>query len=111
MNISQLRDLARPHAASIHHVLCSDEALRGFHAAHPAIPQADAANNALRADLHAEADGTAALRHNLSVGPPSLEQIAFSVQTASGSYDRPGLGVTVLSRVLDGPRRIWHNLT
>ena len=58
-----------------------------------------------------QTDGTAALRHNLSVGPPSLEQIAFSVQTASGSYDRPGLGVTVLSRVLDGPRRIWHNLT
>lgn len=55
--------------------------------------------------------GTAALRHNLSVGPPSLEQIAFSVETAGGSYDRPGVGVTVLSRVLDGPRRIWHNLT
>ena len=58
-----------------------------------------------------QADGTAALRHNLSVGPPSLEQIAFSVGTADGAYDRPSVGVTVLSRVLDGPRRIWHNLT
>lgn len=58
-----------------------------------------------------QADGTAALRHNLSVGPPSLEQIAFSVSTADGSYDRPNVGVTVVSRVLDGPRRIWHNLT
>lgn len=58
-----------------------------------------------------QTDGTGALRHNLSVGPPSLEQIAFSVKTAGGSYDRPGLGVTALSRVLDGPRRIWHNLT
>ncbi len=58
-----------------------------------------------------QTDGAAALRHNLSVGPPSLEQIAFSVKTAGGSYDRPGMGVTVLSRVLDGPRRIWHNLT
>lgn len=58
-----------------------------------------------------QTEGTGALRHNLSVGPPSLEQIAFSVQTADGSYDRPNLGVTVVSRVLDGPRRIWHNLT
>lgn len=55
--------------------------------------------------------GAGALRHNLSVGPPSLEQIAFSLETADGSYERPGLGVTALSRVLDGPRRIWHNLT
>ena len=55
--------------------------------------------------------GVGALRHNLSVGPPSLEQIAFSLETADGSYDRPGLGVTALSRVLDGPRRIWHHLT
>lgn len=58
-----------------------------------------------------QAHGTAALRHNLSVGPPSLEQIAFAVKTANGSYDRPGVGVTLVSRVLDGPRRIWHNLT
>lgn len=55
--------------------------------------------------------GVDALLHNLSVGPPSLEQIAFSLETAGGTYDRPGLGVTVVSRVLDGPRRIWHNLT
>ncbi len=58
-----------------------------------------------------QAGGTSALRYNLSVGPPSLEQIVFSVKTAGGDYDRPGVGVTVLSRVLDGPRRIWHNLT
>lgn len=58
-----------------------------------------------------QTDGTGALRHNLSVGPPSLEQIAFSVQTADGAYERPGLGVTLVSRVLDGPRRIWHNIT
>lgn len=58
-----------------------------------------------------QTDGTAALQHNLSVGPPSLEQIVFSVDTADGSYDRPGVGITVVSRLLDGPRRIWHNLT
>lgn len=58
-----------------------------------------------------QTDGTGALRQNLAVGPPSLEQIVFSVRTADGDYRRPGVGVTVLSRVLDGPRRIWHNLT
>ncbi|MFP5320296.1 MAG: fused DSP-PTPase phosphatase/NAD kinase-like protein [Acidimicrobiia bacterium] len=55
--------------------------------------------------------GAEALRYNLSVGPPSLEQIVFSVTTTGGEYRRPGAAVTVLSRVLDGPRRIWHNLT
>jgi protein-tyrosine phosphatase len=58
-----------------------------------------------------QTEGVQALRHNLSVGPPSLEQIVFSVGTAHGEYQRPGVGITVLSRVLDGPRRIWHNLT
>ena len=58
-----------------------------------------------------QAGGTEALRRNLSVGPPSLEQIVFSLRTADGEYRRPGLGVTLASRVLDGPRRLWHNLT
>lgn len=58
-----------------------------------------------------QAEGAQALRHNLSVGPPSLEQIVFSLGTADGEYHRPGLGVTVVSRVLDGPRRLWHSLT
>jgi protein-tyrosine phosphatase len=57
-----------------------------------------------------QTEGVQALRHNLSVGPPSLEQIVFSVGTAHGEYQRPGAGITVLSRVLDGPRRIWHNV-
>lgn len=58
-----------------------------------------------------QTDGADALRRNLSVGPPSLEQIAFSVETADGSYERPGVALTAVSRVLDGPRRIWHNIT
>lgn len=58
-----------------------------------------------------QARGAEALRRNLSVGPPSLEQIVFSVTTADGEYRRPGPAVTVVSRVLDGPRRLWHNLT
>jgi protein-tyrosine phosphatase len=44
-----------------------------------------------------------ALRRNLSVGPPSLEQIAF----VAGDLDEPNPVVTGVSRVLDGPRRIW----
>jgi protein tyrosine phosphatase (PTP) superfamily phosphohydrolase (DUF442 family) len=51
-------------------------------------------------------DKTGALRDNLAVGPPSLEQIAYA---ASGGDD-PWAGITVASRLLDGPRRIWHNL-
>lgn len=48
-----------------------------------------------------------AVRRNLAVGPPSLEQIAFA---ATGGAD-PGPAITAMSRVLDAPRRIWHNLT
>jgi protein tyrosine phosphatase (PTP) superfamily phosphohydrolase (DUF442 family) len=54
-----------------------------------------------------KADGPDAVRRNLAVGPPSLEQIAF----AARGGDRPGPVVTAMSRVLDSPRRIWHNLT
>jgi protein tyrosine phosphatase (PTP) superfamily phosphohydrolase (DUF442 family) len=49
--------------------------------------------------------GSRAARRNLAVGPPSLEQIAFA---ALG--ERPPAVVTALSRILDAPRRIWHNL-
>ena len=50
--------------------------------------------------------GIDAVRHNLSVGPPSLEQISYAV---SGG-ERPNMLVTGVSRVLDAPRRIWHNI-
>lgn len=53
------------------------------------------------------ATGAGTVRRNLAVGPPSLEQIVFA---ATGGED-PLAGVSALSRVLDGPRRIWHNLT
>ena len=53
-----------------------------------------------------KAGGSEAVRRNLAVGPPSLEQIAFAARG-----DRPGPVVTAVSRVLDSPRRIWHNLT
>jgi protein-tyrosine phosphatase len=47
-----------------------------------------------------------ALTHNLAVGPPSFEQIVYA---ASGG-DQPNIVVKAISRTLDGPRRIWHNL-
>ena len=43
----------------------------------------------------------AAWRHNLSVGPPSLEQIAFV-----SDIEAPNVAVTALSRILDAPRRM-----
>jgi protein tyrosine phosphatase (PTP) superfamily phosphohydrolase (DUF442 family) len=62
-------------------------------------------------NMTGQTEGTRALRENLAVGPPSLEQIAFSLRTSAGGYERPSAGVVAISRVLDGPRRIWHNLT
>ena len=50
-----------------------------------------------------EADATEALRRNLSVGPPSLEQLAF----VAGGLDEPNAAVVALSRTLDMPRRLW----
>lgn len=47
-----------------------------------------------------------ALVRNLSVGPPSLEQIWY-VASADGSLAQPPLAVTAVSRVLDAPRRLW----
>ncbi len=51
--------------------------------------------------------GAAALRRNLAVGPPSLEQIAFVAAMDSNRLDKPSPLLTAVSRVLDAPRRIW----
>ena len=51
-----------------------------------------------------------ALRRNLSVGPPSLEQLAFVAELTPTEADGPNPIVTGLSRVLDAPRRIWSNI-
>lgn len=51
-----------------------------------------------------------ALRRNLSVGPPSLEQLAFVAELTPSDADRPNPVLTGLSRVLDAPRRIWSNI-
>lgn len=53
-----------------------------------------------------QASAPAALRRNLAVGPPSLEQISF-VAGLDNDADRPGAAVVALSRMLDAPRRLW----
>jgi protein-tyrosine phosphatase len=54
-------------------------------------------------------DGSQALRRNLAVGPPSLEQVVFVAKLDRGDgFERVGAGVTAVSRVLDFPRRAWH---
>ena len=48
-----------------------------------------------------------ALRRNLAVGPPSLEQLAFASNLRADQVRRPPAPVVALSRVLDAPRRMW----
>lgn len=57
-----------------------------------------------------ELSGRAALRRNLAVGPPSLEQIAFVARMGDGPTEKPGTLVTAVSRVLDAPRRLWSRV-
>ena len=54
--------------------------------------------------------GVTAVRRNLAVGPPSLEQLAFVVGLDADDIDRPGPVLTAVSRVLDAPRRIWTRI-
>jgi protein-tyrosine phosphatase len=57
------------------------------------------------------ASGLGAMRANLEVGPPSLEQLAFAAGLDQGeAAERPNPVITGMSRVLDGPRRIWKQL-
>lgn len=55
-----------------------------------------------------QSDEWTAMRRNLAVGPPSLEQLAFVAGLDDG--DRPGPLLTSVSRVLDAPRRLWSRL-
>ena len=58
-----------------------------------------------------ELNGPGAVRRNLAVGPPSLEQLAFVAGLDDDDgIERPHVAVRAVSRVLDSPRRIWHNL-
>lgn len=53
-----------------------------------------------------QATGVGAVRHNLSVGPPSLEQVVFGLRMTPDNVRRPPVAVVAVSRVLDAPRRI-----
>lgn len=55
-----------------------------------------------------EATGVEAARRNLSVGPPSLEQIVFAMSLEPGEREQPNPVVVAVSRALDAPRRLWH---
>jgi protein tyrosine phosphatase (PTP) superfamily phosphohydrolase (DUF442 family) len=57
-----------------------------------------------------QASGFDTTIQNLSVGPPSLEQIAFSMGLSGTDADRPPLPIVVVSRVLDAPRRFFTQL-
>jgi protein tyrosine phosphatase (PTP) superfamily phosphohydrolase (DUF442 family) len=57
-----------------------------------------------------EASARVALRRNLAVGPPSLEQIAFVASMSGGQPEKPGSMLTAVSRVLDAPRRLWSRI-
>ena len=52
--------------------------------------------------------GWDAMRANLAVGPPSLEQLAFAASLHTGETPvRPNVAVVAVSRMIDAPRRIW----
>ncbi len=51
-----------------------------------------------------------ALVENLSIGPPTLEQVAFTLGLESGKADEPSMPVVVASRVLDAPRQLWNTI-
>lgn len=51
-----------------------------------------------------------AMRRNLEVGPPSLEQLVFAASLDGDDVDRVSAPVVAISRVLDAPRRIWTRL-
>ncbi len=57
-----------------------------------------------------QARGLSAVRQNLQVGPPSLEQILFAASLDGGPTQRPPAMLVAASRVLDAPRRIWSRL-
>ena len=53
-----------------------------------------------------EANGMEAVKRNLAVGPPSLEQVIFGLRGAK----KPPAPVVALSRTLDAPRRLLVNV-
>jgi protein tyrosine phosphatase (PTP) superfamily phosphohydrolase (DUF442 family) len=56
------------------------------------------------------ASGLDAAVTNLAIGPPTLEQLAYTVALDGSSADRPPAPLVMASRVLDAPRQIWNRL-
>jgi protein-tyrosine phosphatase len=53
-----------------------------------------------------EASSAQAVRRNLAVGPPSIEQIYYGLNLSPSKAEQPPLPVVVVSRAVDAPRRI-----
>ncbi|MDC0769429.1 protein-tyrosine phosphatase family protein [Streptomyces sp. HD] len=53
-----------------------------------------------------EESPSTAVRRNLAVGPPSIEQIYYGLNLSPAKAEQPPLPVVVLSRLVDAPRRI-----
>ncbi|MGI5374597.1 protein-tyrosine phosphatase family protein [Streptomyces sp. CA-251387] len=51
-----------------------------------------------------------AVRRNLAVGPPSLEQIYYGLNLSPAKAEQPPLPVVVVSRLVDAPRRLMSYL-
>ncbi|MEU6225854.1 tyrosine-protein phosphatase [Streptomyces sp. NPDC047042] len=48
-----------------------------------------------------------AVRRNLAVGPPSIEQIYYGLSLGRQKAEQPPLAVVAVSRLVDAPRRMW----
>lgn len=57
-----------------------------------------------------KATSSEAVQRNLAVGPPSLEQLAFSARLDGERVRRPAVALVAVSRALDAPRRLWVGL-
>ncbi|MCW8380213.1 fused DSP-PTPase phosphatase/NAD kinase-like protein [Streptomyces justiciae] len=53
-----------------------------------------------------EESSAQAVRRNLAVGPPSIEQIYYGLNLSPAEAEQPPLPVVVVSRLVDAPRRI-----
>ncbi|WAZ21001.1 dual specificity protein phosphatase family protein [Streptomyces cinnabarinus] len=53
-----------------------------------------------------EESSAQAVRRNLAVGPPSIEQIYYGLNLSPSEVEQPPLPVVVVSRLVDAPRRI-----
>ncbi|MFJ5258963.1 protein-tyrosine phosphatase family protein [Streptomyces sp. NPDC088387] len=54
-----------------------------------------------------EESPSAAVRRNLAVGPPSIEQIYYGLRLDRERAEQPPFPVVALSRLVDAPRRMW----